>query len=126
MTHAYIHRPTTGNTVAIGRFNANGPEGYAPVYNDGTHGPTYATRDEAEAAYTLDTVKANTERYQQSYARTKAHIQEKNLTTPILHAIATDEDINDHTPEYRGIIAAYKDAYTQQTAQPNDPGYYPR
>ena len=48
-------RPTIGNTYAIGRFNPNGPEGYAPVYNDGTHGPTYATRDEAEADYTRTT-----------------------------------------------------------------------
>lgn len=31
-------RPTIGNTYAIGRFNPDGPEGYAPVYNDGTHG----------------------------------------------------------------------------------------
>lgn len=49
MTH--ISRPTIGNTSAIGRFNPEGPTGYAPVYLDGTHGPTYPTRAEAEADF---------------------------------------------------------------------------
>ena len=46
-------RPTIGNTVAIDRFNPEGPKGYAAVYNDGTHGPTRSTREEAEADYRI-------------------------------------------------------------------------
>lgn len=48
-------RPTIGNTVALDRFNPNGPRGYAAVYNDGEHGPTRSTREEAEADYRIDT-----------------------------------------------------------------------
>ena len=50
-------RPTIGNTAAINRFRPNGPTGYAAVYNDGTHGPTRATREEAEADYHRQTPK---------------------------------------------------------------------
>ena len=47
-------RPTIGNTVALDRFTEAGPSGYAAVYDDGTHGPTRSTREEAEIDYQMD------------------------------------------------------------------------
>ena len=51
MTAYSVRRPSIGNTYAVDRFTVNGPTGYVPVYPDGSHGPTYETRREAEADY---------------------------------------------------------------------------
>lgn len=44
-------RPTIGNTVAVDRFNPNGPAGYVRIFPDGARGPLCATREEAEQSF---------------------------------------------------------------------------
>ena len=51
-------RPSIGNTVAIGRFNDDGPTGYVAIYNDGSYGPVRDTRSAAEADYKNREVKS--------------------------------------------------------------------
>lgn len=51
-------RPSIGNTVAIGRFNHDGPQGYVAIYNDGSYGPVRDTRSAAEADYKNREVKS--------------------------------------------------------------------
>lgn len=107
-----MNRPTIGNSIAVNRFSLNGSNGYAPVYLDGTRGPVYPTRQEAEADFVARTISPTTKaRYPWTYANDRLFDTGYQVG---MHAALFDQGIIDQR-EYHDEIGR------EHTIYHNDP-----